>query len=119
MCGYGKKPVHYNIRYGQDRDGAVTMDMEGVSKANFLVLYDFMNEKDFAINRITNHKIVTKEAMEQMHYATPQSDYILYELGEQVSIDRIDVAKILLHHRLNRKNEYIDGAPLFLEGWKL
>jgi hypothetical protein len=119
MCGYGKKPVRYNIRYGQDRDGAVTMDTEGVSKASYLVLYDFINEKDFAIYRITNHKIVTKEAMEQMHYPKPQSDYILYELGEQVSIDRIDVAKILLHHRLDRKNEYIDGAPLFLEGWKL
>ena len=119
MCGYGKKPIRYNIRYGLDRDGAVTMDTEGVSKASYLVLYDFINEKDFAIYRITSHKIVTKESMEQIHYPTPKSDYILYELGEQVSIDKIDVAKILLHHRLDRKNEYIDGAPLFLEGWKL
>ena len=54
-----------------------------------------------------------------LNYPTPQSDYNLYKLSEQVVIEGIDVAKILFHQRIDRKNLYIDGAPLFLEGWMI
>ena len=113
------KPIRYNIRYGHDRDGAVTTRMKGVNKVNFLVLYNFENEKDFAIYRVTKHEVVSQEAMKALEYPTPQSDYILYKLGEQVVIEGIDAAKILFHQRMDRKNKYIDGAPLFMEGWKI
>ena len=119
MHGDREKPIRYNIRHGHDRDGAVTTRMKGVNKASFLILYNFENEKDFAIYRITRHEVISQEDMIALNYPTPQSDYILYKLGEQVVIEGIDVAKILFHQRIDRKNKYIDGAPLFLEGWKI
>ena len=117
--GESEKPIRYNIRHGHDRVGAVTTKMKGVNKASFLVLYNFENEKDFAIYRITGHEVISQEDMIALNYPTPQSDYILYKLGEQVIIEGIDAAKILFHQRIDRKNKYIDGAPLFLEGWKI
>lgn len=41
--------------------------------------------------------------MIDLNYPTPQSDYIVYSLGEQVVIPGIDVAKILFHKRIDRK----------------
>lgn len=114
-----EKPIRYNIRYGHDRDGAVTTRMKGVNKVSFLVLYNFENEKEFLIYRIVQHEVKTKEEMSALNYPNPQSDYILYKIGEQVVIDGVDVAKILHHKRIDRKSKYIDGAPLFLEGWKI
>jgi hypothetical protein len=119
MHGDREKPIRYNIRHGHDRDGAVTTRMKGVNKASFLVLYNFENEKDFAIYRVISHEVVSLEDMADLNYPNPQSDYILYKLGEQVIIEGIDATKILFHQRLDRKNKYIDGAPLFLEGWKI
>ena len=57
--------------------------------------------------------------MHLLVYMINIKEYILYKLGEQVIIEGIDATKILFHQRLDRKNKYIDGAPLFLEGWKI
>lgn len=114
-----EKPIRYNIRFGTEREGAVTLRTEGVKSVNFLVLYNFKNERDFNIYRVVKHEVKTREEMIALNYPTPQSDYIVYSLGELVVIPGIDVAKILLHKRIDRKARYIDGAPLFLEGWKI
>lgn len=114
-----EKPVRYNIRFGGDRDGAVSLRTKGVKNVNFLVLYNFENERDFTIYRVVKNEVKTQDEMASLNYPTPQGNYILYSLGEQVIMAGIDVPRILLHKRIDRKAKYIDGSPLFLEGWKI
>ena len=104
----------YNVRLGERR-GAVNKNDAFVVCATHLVLYNFKNPTKFTIWRLGDElTIFTKEKMENEGYPTPQGEYLLYSLKEELTNDKgIRVQKILEQNQV-QQDATLEGAPIYL-----
>ena len=58
--------------------------------------------------------------MRQALYPNPQRNYFCFVFDEEVTIKpNVNLVKMLTEYRLDRENEYPEGAPIVITGEKL
>ena len=116
----GKRDDAYNVRIGgKDVQGAVVKSRDYVKRAKFAILYDFEKR----INRLYTFRVkntgeMSKEKMMQTGYENPRHDrYFCYFFDEEITLGKFDIDKIL--DEVKKKEEYVEGQPLYLTGKEL
>ena len=114
----------YNVRLGE-RAGAVKRTSQ-VSSAEYLVLYEFQNETNYKVYKLSNvHHIWDAIKMQETGYNIKNKGenkkYYIYNLLEEVSEDvfgTFDIKSILEHKRneieSNTKQSLAEGAPIYV-----
>ena len=114
----------YNVRLGE-RAGAVKRTSQ-VSSAEYLVLYEFQNETNYKVYKLSNvHHIWDAHKMQETGYNIKNegenNKYYIYNLLNEVSEDvlgEFDIKSILEYERKeiesNTKQSLAEGAPIYV-----
>lgn len=116
----GKKPKRheklYNVRLNEDifsqRNGAVV----SLQKPDYILLYDHRKpEKGYHFFPCLSTQIKQEEDMRKLEYPDPKGSYVLYALGQELSIEPIDMNKLIATIR-RRFPKAPSHVPVFVEG---
>ena len=120
-----KGTLIYNVRVktrkGPNRRGAIAPSVLAGKDAQFVILYKYgeENKNEYHVYHVHHNAKMDEKRMIQALYPNPQGSYYCYVFDEEVKLSSsIDLAKILRDTRDNR-DEYEDGAPIFLTGDEL
>ncbi len=114
----------YNVRLGE-RAGAVKRTSQ-VTSAEWLVLYEFQNETNYKVYKLSNvHHIWDAHKMQETGYniknGGENNKYYIYNLLEEVSEDvlgEFDIKNILEHERKeinsSTNQSLAKGAPIYI-----
>lgn len=101
----GKNPKRdnylYNVRFCPCRQSCRDGAIEPGELPNFVVLYSFANCKKVKprMFRCLSYSICSKAEMEVMGYPNPDHSYIVYRLGEEYSVDTLNIQQIDIYAR--------------------
>lgn len=106
-----QKNEMYNVRYGNDRRGAV----EQIEQAEILVLYDFENPQNYNVYEIIGEPQICSIGTMNNYPKNPNSStnnqYLVYKIGNLISNDKEyypqDVCDFV--------DDKLKGAPVYLE----
>lgn len=105
----------YNIRLGNERDGAFSRAEINKKNVKFVVLYEEGHEHENAYSayRVSGKTFVTESRMREMKYPKePHDSYECYILDEEVEIGEYDIFRFVLWARTDKG--YKEYAPIFL-----
>lgn len=103
----------YNVRQGSI-NGAVVGD-EVAQSVKYLLLYDCGAPRNYAMYRIDNCRMVSRNDMLHWKYPNPHaSSYMLYHLQEPVAAPALDIMQVLRTY--NDKIARTSGTPIYVQG---
>jgi hypothetical protein len=116
-----KNTLLYNVRLGKERDGSIPKSHLDKMPVEFVVIYEFGHESEnnYRVFRVHHHASMKKERMKEALYPDPKGDYFCYVFSEEVSLGNLDINKLISRRRLDGKNPYVEGAPIFVKGEEL
>lgn len=102
----------YNVRVddGHVRGGVNEQDPLSFA-VDYIVLYENRYNNRYRIYKVEACQIKTQEEMSEFKYPSPNCDYMVYSLGDEVEFERIS-----LWWLLKQENEHKKGTPIFLTG---
>lgn len=108
----------YNIRYNRDifyqRNGGKL----ALFRPDYVLIYDFQRPKDsYHLFECVNSSIKTEEDMQTLSYPSPEGDYIVFTLGEELSAEPIDILSLIKY--IGKCNNHTTYSPSILTGNKL
>ncbi len=119
----GKRDDAYNVRIGRNIPGGVVKSRDYIKHAKFVILYEFDDsqpERVFKVYRVKNIGEMTKQQLISQGYVNPHYDkYLCYFFDEEVSIGDIDIARLLSESRIEMKENYFEGMPIYKTGEEL
>ena len=119
----GKRDDAYNVRIGRNIPGGVVKSRDYIKYAKFVILYEFDDsqpERVFKVYRVKNIGEMTKQQLISQGYVNPHYDkYLCYFFDEEVSIGDIDIARLLSESRIEMKENYFEGMPIYKTGEEL
>ena len=104
----------YNIRLGNERDGAFPREEINKKNVKFVVLYEegHEHENTYSVYRVSGKTFVTESRMREMNYPRPPHDsYECYILDEEVEIGEYDIFRIVSWARTDKG--YKEYTPIF------
>ena len=104
----------YNVRLGKGRNGWINKENPRIANPDYVILYEFGNEKVVYCYKAGGSSVYTEEEMRQSGYVDPKGDYLVYKLLYECSFPEVDVSKILALYR--ERTTWIDGKPIYLTG---
>ena len=116
-----KNTLLYNVRLGKERDGSIPKSHLDKMPVEFVVIYEFGHESEnnYRVFRVHHHASMKKERMKEALYPDPKGDYFCSVFSEEVSLGNLDINKLISRRRLDGKNPYVEGAPIFVKGEEL
>lgn len=113
-----KGTLIYNVRLGKQRDGSFPKSHLDKLPVEFVVLYEFghENENNYRVFRVHHHASMKKERMKKALYPDPKGDYFCYVFSEKISLGNLDIGKMISQRRKDERNDFIEGAPIFIKG---
>ena len=109
-----KNEMMYNIRLGNERDGAFPREEINKKNVKFAVLYEegHEHENTYKVYRVSGKTFVTESRMREMNYPRPPHDsYECYILDEEVEIGEYDIFRIVSWSRTDKG--YKEYTPIF------
>lgn len=104
----------YNVRLGKGRNGWINKENPRIANPQYIVLYEFNNEKVVFYYKANGSSVYTEDKMKELGYENPKGDYLVYKLVSECSFSGIDVSKILSLYR--ERTNWVDGKPIYLTG---
>ncbi len=104
----------YNVRLGKGRNGWINKENPRIANPDYIVLYEFGNEKVVYCYKAGGSSVYTENEMRESGYQDPKGDYLVYKLVSECSFAEIDVSRILAQYR--ERTNWVDGKPIFLTG---
>lgn len=104
----------YNIRLGNERDGAFPREEINKKNVKFVVLYEegHEHENSYRVYRVSGKTFVTESRMREIKYPKPPHDsYECYILDEEVEIGEYDIFRIVSRARTDKG--YKEYTPIF------
>lgn len=116
-----KGTLIYNVRLGKGREGSIPKSHLDKMPVEFVVIYEFGHEREnnYRVFRVHHHASMKKDRMRKALYPNPKGDYFCYVFSEEVSLGNLDISQLISCRRLDEKNPYIEGAPIFIKGKEL
>ena len=102
----------YTIRpISAHRKGGVNEKSSSSYAVDYVVLYDNVYLNKYRIFKVENSQVLSIEQMKELDYPDPQSEYLVFTLGQEVFFEGIT-----LHFLLKRENGEDLYNPVFLTG---
>ena len=101
----------YNVRTGDNREGALPKDYLKKKAPKFVVIYR-EEHKSYHVFLSGKGQYKTKNAMENKKYPKAKGDYYLYPLGEEVSIGELNVPNLMNKAQVNFQRDA--NSPFFI-----
>lgn len=104
----------YNIRLGNERDGAFPREEINKKNVKFVVLFEegHEHENTYRAYRVSGKTFVTESRMREMNYPRePHDSYECYILDEEVEIGEYDILRIVSRARTDKN--YKEYTPIF------
>lgn len=108
----------YNIRYNQDifsqRNGGVL----ALFNPDYILIYDFQDpETNYHLFECVNSSIKSEDEMNSLSYPSPNGDYLIFTLGEELDAEPINILNLIEH--LSNSDHLLPHSPRLLSGRKL
>lgn len=104
----------YNVRPEEaNRKGGVNEKNPLSYAIDYVILYKNSKENRYKIYKVEKSEVLSVEAMQQLDYPNPRSEYLVFTLGEEVKFEDIDL-KVLIDSECKAKHE-----PIYLTGYNL
>lgn len=104
----------YNVRPEEaNRRGGVNEKNPFSYAIDYVILYKNSKENKYKIYKVEKSEVLSIEAMQQLDYPNPRSEYLVFTLGEEVKFEDINL-KVLLDTECKTKHE-----PIYLTGYNL
>ena len=104
----------YNVRPEEaNRRGGVNEKNPLSYAIDYVILYKNSKENKYKIYKVEKSEVLAIEAMQQLDYPNPRSEYLVFTLGEEVKFEDINL-KVLLDSECKTKHE-----PIYLTGYNL
>ena len=104
----------YNIRLGNERDGAFPREEINKKNVKFVILYEegHEHENNYRVYRVSGKTFVTESRMREMNYPRqPHDSYECYILDEEIEIGEYDIFRIVSWARTDIN--YKEYTPIF------
>lgn len=109
----------YNIRLDDSRDGAQSREFLRKNFPHFVILYEANPEEEnkyrvFKLYKDNTLHEKNEAQMKAMGYpGEPHGKYAVYTIDEEVTLNDINLWKVLAKHRIDKNVEY---SPIFISG---
>ena len=104
----------YNVRPEEaNRRGGVNEKNPLSYAIDYVILYKNSKENKYKIYKVEKSEVLSIEAMQQLDYPNPRSEYLVFTLGEEVKFEDVNL-KVLLDSECKTKHE-----PIYLTGYNL
>lgn len=118
----------YNVRFSPCRQSCRDGAIEPGELPNFVILYSYsdLKKKKPRMFRCQSYSILSKDDMIRINYPSPDNSYIVYRLGEEYSVDFLNLSQIDAyarqkyphipqHSKKNKTNPYmVSGQDIVL-----
>lgn len=116
----------YNVRLEKRgstaRRGSFSKSELDEKNVKFVVIYEQGKESEnsYRVFRFHHKASMDKERMKKSWYPNPQGEhYYCYVLDEEVTLGDLDLNNIISWVRIDMKEDFVEGAPIFMKGSKL
>ena len=109
----------YNVRLDKSRRGAQVQNRIRNLKPVIAILFEEGHESDnhYHVFRIHDTAVMSEERMKKALYpGEPHGDYFIFRFDEEISIGKINLNGIISKERVDKANDFIEGAPIYLTG---
>lgn len=116
------KTLRYNVRLAKNREGAQQVGKIHKMRPKFAILYEEGHEFEnkYHVFRINGYPVMSEEDMKTSFYPRePKGDYLIFSLEEEVKIGHYDINKLISTRRIDTKEQFIEGAPIYVKGNEL
>ena len=104
----------YNVRLEDAKRKGGVNDKNPLSYAiDYVILYKNSKENKYKIYKVEKSEVLSIEAMQQLDYPNPRSEYLVFTLGEEVKFEDVNL-KVLFDSECKTKHE-----PIYLTGYNL
>ena len=97
-----------------NRKGGININNPQSYAVDYVVLYDNSNSNRHRVYKVENSKVYSVEEMETLGYEKPQSEYLVFSLGDEVKFESLDLGLIL-----KRENSQELFRPIYLSGYDI
>lgn len=105
----------YNVRLEDAKRKGGVNDKNPLSYAvDYVILYKNSRENKYKIYKVEKSEVLSIEAMLQLDYPNPRSEYLVFALGEEVKFEDINL-RILLGNELGE----LKHEPIYLSGYNI
>lgn len=108
ILGQNPKRDHclYNVRFSPCRQSCRDGAIEPGELPNFVIIYDCADKtkKKVRMFRCLSYAIFSKDDMRKMGYPDPNQSYIVYRLGDEYSVESLNIQQIDAYARLKYPN---------------
>ena len=106
----------YNIRMTKDlftqRNGGV----QKCVKPDYVLLYDVENASEgYHLFPCISYSVKNEEDMIKMQYPSPNGEYVVYLLGDEIKAEAIEINKLIANAR-EKSSVKTSFAPMFIKG---
>ena len=116
-----KGTLIYNIRVGKEREGGQIKAHLDKMVVSFVVLYEYGHEHEnkYRVFHVHHHAYIKEDRMRETLYPSePKGNYFCYVFDEEVTLGKLDIQRLISQKRIDDR-EYVDGAPIFMNGKEL
>jgi len=111
-----RNEILYNVRVNSDlfsvRDGGVSDE----NVPEYVLIYDYKNaSSNYHLFPCFASSVKREDEMAQMNYPDPNGDYMVYQLGNELKMESVDMDG-LLHDVQDGNKDKADFSPVFLTG---
>jgi DNA (cytosine-5)-methyltransferase 1 len=110
--------ILYNVRSGKKREGWVDVENPKVKEPTFVILYDLENPNTYQAYKVGSCTIYSQGQMLKANYPSPNGNYLVYTLIQQLEIEEFSLEKFLENYKLQKLN-YIKGKPIYCTGTEI
>ena len=110
--------ILYNVRSGKKREGWVDVENPKVKEPTFVILYDLENPNTYQAYKVGSCTIYSQGQMLKANYPSPNGNYLVYTLTQQLEIEEFSLEKFLENYKLQKLN-YIKGKPIYCTGTEI
>jgi hypothetical protein len=97
-----------------NRKGGININNPQSYAVDYVVLYDNSHSNRHRVYKVENSKVYSVKEMETLGYEKPQSEYLVFSLGDEVKFESLDLGLIL-----KRENSQELFRPIYLSGYDI
>ena len=97
-----------------NRKGGININNPQSYAVDYVVLYDNSHSNRHRVYKVENSKVYSVKEMETLGYDKPQSEYLVFSLGDEVKFESLDLGLIL-----ERENSQELFRPIYLSGYDI
>ena len=111
-----KGTLIYNVRLDKSRQGAQKITQLSNNVACFVILYKqgCEHENNYRVFHVHHHATMSEERMRKALYPEPHGKYFCYVFSEEVTLGNLNLSMLLDGEK--QKDNYVEGAPIFITG---